>query len=311
MMHGAILRKYGAATTFDLHLVKPDGVDFETAATFVAGDLKIMKDEGAEANTANLPSDEGVGYSLVLTASEMQAARLVVYLVDQTATKVWLDTAIVVETYGNASAQHGFDLDVAEQQVDAVKISGSSTAADNVEANIGNLDAAVSDAATTLDSGTAQAGGSNTITLRAGASGVDDYYNNAIVAIVGGAGAGQGAIIEDYTGSTRLAQISTSWATQPDNTSQYKVFPFGAVPGATAPTAGQVADAVLDEAMSGHQTAGSLGAELHLSKAMLANKRVHTVSTGVDQVMDDDGFTVLRTMTPTDGGTDTIDVIAS
>ncbi len=310
-MSGSTLRKYGVSATINFQLVQPDGVDFEPAATFAAGDIKIMKDEGAEAKTTNLPTDEGQGYSLVLTATEMQAARIVVYVVDQTATKVWLDTAIAIETYGNASAQHAFDLDTGEQQVDAVRISGSATAADDVEANIGNLDAAVSDAVTTLDSGTAQAGGSNTITLRSGASSVDDYYNNAIVAVVVGTGAGQGAIVEDYTGSTRVAQISTSWATQPDNTSQYKVFPFGAVPGATAPTAGQVADAVLDEMVSGHQTAGSLGAELHLSKAMLANKRVHTVSTGVDQVMDDDGSTVLRTMTPTDGGTDTIDVVPS
>ncbi len=307
-MQGVILRKYGAAATINFTLVKPDGVDFEPAATFAAGDLKIMKDEGVEANTTNLPGDEGQGYSLVLTAAEMQAARIVIYLVDQTAGKVWLDAALVVETYGNASAQHAFDLGVSQQQVDAVKISGSAAAADSVEANIGNLDAAVSGVETTSDNGTAQGGGLNTITLRAGASSVDDYYNNAVVAVTGGTGVGQSAIIENYTGSTRVAQVNGTWATQPDATSQYKVFPFGSVPGASAPTAGQVADAVLDEVVSGHQSAGSLGAELHLGKAMLANKRVHTVSTGVDQVMDDDGFTVLRTMTPSDGGSDVIEV---
>ena len=69
-----------------------------------------------------------------------------------------------------------------------------------------------------------------------------------------------------------------------------------------------VADAVLDESVSAHQSAGSLGAELRLAKAMLANRRVHTVSTGVDQVYDDNGTTLLRTLTPTDGGSDTIDV---
>lgn len=46
--------------------------------------------------------------------------------------------------------------------------------------------------------------------------------------------------------------------------------------------------------------------ELHLVKAMVANKREHTVSTGVDKVFDDDDTTLLRTMTPQDGGDDTI-----
>ncbi len=48
--------------------------------------------------------------------------------------------------------------------------------------------------------------------------------------------------------------------------------------------------------------------ELHVAFAMLANKRVHTISTGVDVVMENDGATPLRTMTPTDGGDDTIAV---
>jgi len=43
--------------------------------------------------------------------------------------------------------------------------------------------------------------------------------------------------------------------------------------------------------------------EVHLAKAALANARSHVVATGVDQIKDDDGATVLRTLTPaeTDG----------
>ncbi len=119
------LRKYNTAATLDFGLFQPDGVDLETGATFAAGDLKIMKDEGAEVNTSNLPTDEGTGYSLVLTATEMQAARVVVYIVDQTATKVWLDDYLVVESYGNASAQHAFDLDTATQAVDVTQVDGT------------------------------------------------------------------------------------------------------------------------------------------------------------------------------------------
>ncbi len=109
-MQGPFLRKYGVQTTINFHLFEIDGVDFRVDAADAGADCSIMKDEGGEATCTNDFADEGTGYSLVLTATEMQAARIVVYVIDS-ATKVWLDTAIVVETYGNASAMHAVDLD--------------------------------------------------------------------------------------------------------------------------------------------------------------------------------------------------------
>ena len=127
------LRKYGAATRIPFQLYLPDASAFKTDATFVAGDIRITKDEGAEADLGTAAVDEGTGYSVALTATEMQAARISGYVVDLTGTKVWLDTGFYIETYGNASAQHAFDLDTATQDVNAVQISGDSTAADNLE----------------------------------------------------------------------------------------------------------------------------------------------------------------------------------
>ncbi len=86
---------------------------------------------------------------------------------------------------------------------------------------------------------TAQAGAAGTITLDAGASAVDDYYNNQILVIASGTGAGQARFISDYVGSTKVASVAT-WATNPDNTSVFAIIPFGAIPGATAPTAVEV-----------------------------------------------------------------------
>ena len=111
MAQVAQLQKYGVQTTIDFDLFEVDGVDFRVDAVHAAGDAAVMKDEGAEASTTNGFTDEGQGYSIVLTATEMQAARVVVYLVDLTATKVWLDKTIIIETYGNASAMHAVDLD--------------------------------------------------------------------------------------------------------------------------------------------------------------------------------------------------------
>ncbi len=109
-MQGVHMRKYGASATINFELYNTDGVNFNVAAVHALGDTKVMTDEGVEANTTNAFTDEGQGYSIVLTATEMQAARIVLYVVDQGA-KAWLDKAVVIETYGHASAQHAMDFD--------------------------------------------------------------------------------------------------------------------------------------------------------------------------------------------------------
>lgn len=73
------------------------------------------------------------------------------------------------------------------------------------------------------DSGTAQAGSASSITLRAGASAVDNFYAGAIVNLTGGTGAGQSRKINSYVGSTRVAGLDSNWVTAPDNTTTYIV----------------------------------------------------------------------------------------
>jgi hypothetical protein len=131
-MTGPILRKYGVAATITFELYETDGTDLKTDAVHVAGDTKIMKDEGAEANTTNGFVDEGQGYSIVLTIAEMTAARVVLYIVDQS-TKVWLDRVLHIETYGHASAQHAFDLDTATQGVNLTQIGGVAQSATDLK----------------------------------------------------------------------------------------------------------------------------------------------------------------------------------
>src|SRR6185369_6045180 len=71
--------------------------------------------------------------------------------------------------------------------------------------------------------GTAQAGSSNTITLDGSAHSVEDFYNQSTIEITSGTGSGQLKTITDYVGSTKVATVDTNWATNPDNTSVYKV----------------------------------------------------------------------------------------
>lgn len=99
------MRKYGTATTINFALWATDGTALKTDAAYASGDVKIMKDEGAEGNTSSGFTDEGQGYSQPLTATEMEAARVTLYVVDQ-GTKAWLDKPIHIETYGHPSAAH-------------------------------------------------------------------------------------------------------------------------------------------------------------------------------------------------------------
>lgn len=76
------------------------------------------------------------------------------------------------------------------------------------------------------DTGTAQAGGASTITLRTEASAVDSTYNTHEVYINSGVGAGQRRVISGYVGSTRVATVSVAWAVQPTSASTYEVVPL-------------------------------------------------------------------------------------
>ena len=111
MINGPFLRKYGTASTIRIGLSAINGSDLNVAPTLAAGDWKVAKDGGALNNLTTLPTDEGSTILISLSATEMQAAQLVIVGVDQTSPKDWLDEAVVIDTFGNASAQHpGIDL---------------------------------------------------------------------------------------------------------------------------------------------------------------------------------------------------------
>lgn len=107
--------KYGATKDVFFELFEVDGIDLRTDWTPAAADCQVSTDGGAFGNSDNIavvaPTGTGV-YKVVLSATEMTGAIVIIKLVDA-ATKVFLDRVIKVETYGNASAQHAFDLDTA------------------------------------------------------------------------------------------------------------------------------------------------------------------------------------------------------
>ncbi len=81
----------------------------------------------------------------------------------------------------------------------------------------------------TTDTGTAQAGGASTITLKsASAYSADDAPNGMSVTLTSGTGSGQSRFIDDYVGSTKVATIYPPWTTAPDSSTGYKVEAFSA-----------------------------------------------------------------------------------
>ena len=79
----------------------------------------------------------------------------------------------------------------------------------------------------TTDSGVAQAGSSNTITLKSATNyTTDDQCNGMFIEITSGTGSGQTRHIEDYVASTKVATVDPAWDTAPNATSHYDVKAF-------------------------------------------------------------------------------------
>ena len=104
------LRKYGVQTILNFVLYEVDGVDLRVDAVDAGADCTLRKDQGADTTNVNDFVDEGIGYSITLTNTEMEFAEGLVHIIDS-ATKQWLDETLKIETYGNASAQHAQDFD--------------------------------------------------------------------------------------------------------------------------------------------------------------------------------------------------------
>lgn len=131
------LRKYGTGCTIEVPVIKVSTDDFAVGAdwTPAAGDVKISKNGGAAANIATLPTaltmGNGATWQFVLSATEMQAARVAITVVDA-ATKAVKDQQINLLTFGNASAGIVFDVSTATPTVDATKLNGDATSAANI-----------------------------------------------------------------------------------------------------------------------------------------------------------------------------------
>jgi hypothetical protein len=75
--------------------------------------------------------------------------------------------------------------------------------------------------------GLAQGGGSNTITLNADASSVNDAYVGQLIALRTGTGQDQSRIINAYDGATKVATVAHAWQVDPVAGTGYVLWPLG------------------------------------------------------------------------------------
>lgn len=71
--------------------------------------------------------------------------------------------------------------------------------------------------------GTATAGGTNTITLESSASDDDDYYVGQTIDLTAGPGMGDQRVITGYVGSTRVATVDEDWSATPTTSTDYSI----------------------------------------------------------------------------------------
>lgn len=147
-------------------------------------------------------------------------------------------------------------------------------------------------------SGLAAGGGASSVTLDSSASSVDGTYIGSTVMILTGTGGGQVRIITGYTGATKVATVSQSWATTPDTTSAYAVIPIGrsllidtSASGATAVRAAVgLASANLDTQLADLPTNSELSAALASADdavlAAIAALSIPTANDNADALLD-------------------------
>lgn len=245
-----LLRKYGVPCDVYFPLVKADAQDFATSSdyTHASGDVKISQDGGAAATATNAPSaitmGHGAMWKLTLTATEMEAALIMVTIIDG-ATKAVEDQAILLSTYGHASAQHTLDLDTTVPTVaeiaDAVWDELLTGTAHNTATSAGRRLRQLGDA---VAGAVSDASPSATVFDTNLSSAVDDFYNDQIMRFTSGDLAGQTRVILDYDGTNKTVTVDEAWTSAPADGDMFDVVPSHVHPDT------QIAEAVLDTALS-------------------------------------------------------------
>lgn len=95
------------------------GIFMQVTPTIVAGDVKVVKDGGAPANIATLPTVSGTVVTYTLSATETNADSILVLFKDQSGDE-WVDVTVKIETEASGGGGGGGGLTLAEIEASTV-----------------------------------------------------------------------------------------------------------------------------------------------------------------------------------------------
>jgi hypothetical protein len=197
--------------------VPPDAVFIRSATAQAGGSTSITLDSGAS-STSSLYND-----AVILIRSGTGAGQVNLITAYNGSTKV---ATVGTAWATNPDATSVFSVLASGPSAAVATVSGTVTA--NVTQWNGTaVNGSVPPDTVFIRSGTAQAGGSSTITLDSGAPSTDNIYQHCIIFIRSGTGVGQTNLIASYVGSTKVATVASAWITNPDNTSVFTVLADG------------------------------------------------------------------------------------
>jgi hypothetical protein len=218
---------YGSLTLNSASFAVSDTYALEATGTISAVPVKVIVQQGRV-----LPAETVSGYPLADVGKWAGSTpnALISGRVDAKAQGGTIDTVATATTVTNRVTTGGGTIDLANAvgtlaASQSFNNGGQTTAmpADVTKYN-GTATKWGSNAPGDLHTGTAQGSGDpSEIILAAGASATNDLYLGNVISILSGTGAGQSRVINDYTGSSKVAAVARAWTTQPDNTSVYAV----------------------------------------------------------------------------------------
>jgi hypothetical protein len=213
----------GEAFTFYVTLTSQANTNiFQVNPTLAIGDVTVSTDGGALNNITTLPVVTPAGGKQVqvdLSIAEM-TGDVIGVLFSDVAGNEWQDLYIEILT----DAQQIGDIPTAAANADAVWDEVLTVATHDVGYSAGQRLRYL-----ILTGNVAQDGTANSIRLAAAESAVDNIFNENIISIVGGLGAGQTRLIAEYEGATNWAIVDRPWFVAPNNTSVYEILPFSSI----------------------------------------------------------------------------------
>lgn len=124
--------KYGQQFTLYFNVFDSNSPWRFYATAPAAADVHIIKDGGTAAAATNSITDLGKTFSLVLTATEMQAAVVIVEVNDLSSPGLYMDDSWAIPTYGHTAALNRLDLDMANVSADTNTVGGNASVPTNM-----------------------------------------------------------------------------------------------------------------------------------------------------------------------------------